>query len=310
MKKIVTTIALAVSLTAFAQENSGLTSKKGEPILPEAGDWGIGIDATPFLNYAGNFFGKTANNTAPTFNFLTWNQTIVGKYFKDEKTAYRAAIRLGMQNDKGEVNTANRGLSTAPSFPAAINVVKNTYKKSQTNIGLSGGIEMRKGKTRLQGYYGGELGVYFGSSKDVYTYGNALAPTATPAVVVSLAGDNIDGTNTTNAIVAYGQTDDARVTERKTKGILLFGIRGFIGAEYFVLPKLSIGGEFGWGLGFGSNGKTSTTYETTGLPTGATQKTVGTVTIEQNNGNGFWLDTDNVNSLFGPVASLRLNLYF
>ena len=63
MKKSVLALALAFGVTtAFAQD---LTSKKGEPILPEAGDWGISTDATPFLNYAGNFFGKSAFNSAP-----------------------------------------------------------------------------------------------------------------------------------------------------------------------------------------------------------------------------------------------------
>src|SRR5438067_1348098 len=97
MKKSVLALALAFGVTtAFAQD---LTSKKGEPILPEAGDWGIGIDAAPFLNYAGNFFGKTASNSAPTWNFLTSNQTITGRYFADEKTVYRGAVRLGFTSN-------------------------------------------------------------------------------------------------------------------------------------------------------------------------------------------------------------------
>jgi len=95
MKKQITTAAMALILGLFTANAQDLTSKKGEPILPEEGDWGLGIDATPFLNYFGNFFGKTANNNAPTFDFLTGNQTIVVKYFKDATTAYRGAIRLG-----------------------------------------------------------------------------------------------------------------------------------------------------------------------------------------------------------------------
>ena len=68
MKKSIALVALAFGVSsAFAQD---LTSKKGEPFLPEAGDYMIGIDANPFLNYLGNFFGKTVANTAPTFNFL------------------------------------------------------------------------------------------------------------------------------------------------------------------------------------------------------------------------------------------------
>lgn len=310
MKKIITTIALAVSLTAFAQD--GLTSKKGEPILPEAGDYAIGIDATPFLEYAGNFFGKTAVNNAPTWNFQSVNAMILGKYFKEANSAYRVGLRLGLVNQKGEVNTPKRG-ATAPSFPAPTDDVKNTYKYSNTRIGLTGGLEMRKGKTRLQGYYGGEVGLYFGGNKKTYTYGNALNPAAsagTAQVVVSLTGDDIDGTNVTSNTVAYGQTGNARITENKVSGILLFGIRGFVGAEYFVLPKLSIGGEFGWGIMFGSNGKQKITYETQGVPTGATDAVSGSVTHERKLGSGFSIDTDNMNNLFGPAASLRMTLHF
>jgi len=82
MKKSVLALAMAFGVTsAFAQD---LTSKKGEPILPEAGDWAIGIDATPFLNYAGQLL-STSGSSAPTWNFLNGNNTIIGKMFKDEK---------------------------------------------------------------------------------------------------------------------------------------------------------------------------------------------------------------------------------
>jgi len=56
MKKSIALVAMAFGVTsAFAQD---LTSKKGEPFLPEAGDYAISIDANPFLNYLGTFFGK------------------------------------------------------------------------------------------------------------------------------------------------------------------------------------------------------------------------------------------------------------
>lgn len=312
MKKHITTVAIALSFGLFTANAQDLTSKKGEPILPEEGDWSVGIDATPFLDYLGNFFGKTTSNTAPTWNFFTFGQTITGKYFKDATTAYRAGVRLGFGSTKTEVATTKRG--TAPgSFPALTYDVKNTAKYSSNNIGLTAGIEMRKGKTRLQGYYGGEVGIYFGGRKTVYTYANALNPAVsagTAQVVVDPAGDNVDGSNVTSSIIAYGQNGHARILEKKTSGILLFGLRGFIGAEYFVLPKISIGGEFGWGLVFGSNGKTTIKYETQGTPTGATDMTSGTVTSEVKNGSVFGIDTDNNNSVFGSAAILRLNLYF
>ncbi|MES2681013.1 MAG: hypothetical protein V4635_14060, partial [Bacteroidota bacterium] len=81
MKKAITLLMFVFA--NYAMLGQDLTSKKGEPILPEKGDWAIGIDATPFLNYIGNFFGTP--NSAPSFTWLTNNNTIVGKYFIDNQ---------------------------------------------------------------------------------------------------------------------------------------------------------------------------------------------------------------------------------
>lgn len=309
MKKQITTVAMALTLGLFTVNAQDLTSKKGEPILPEAGDWGLGIDATPFLNYAGNFFGKTGPNNAPNFNFLTGNNTIVGKYFADANLAYRAGIRIGLTNDKTTNITQDRSVpppSTPPTSPTAYATTENSVKNSATNIGLTGGIEWRKGKTRLQGYYGGEVGIFFGSAKTTYDYGNnKLNPGGTPAVTVDPTGDNIDGSNVTSNPIAISQVGSARVTERKTSGIFQFGVRGFIGVEYFLFPKISLGGEFGWGIGFMGKGKTTVTYETQSAANNAS-----TVSYNYKNGSAFMIDTDNRNSFFGPTGSLRLNFYF
>ncbi len=74
MKKPVLIAALAFVVTgAFAQD---LTSKKGEPILPEANDWAISMDATPIFNFVGNAFNGNTNNGAPGVNWLNGEQTI------------------------------------------------------------------------------------------------------------------------------------------------------------------------------------------------------------------------------------------
>ncbi len=322
MKKSIALVALAFGVTnAFAQD---LTSKKGEPILPEAGDWGIAVDATPFLNYAGNFFGKTANNTAPTWDFLTSVQTITGRYFKDAKNVYRGSVRIGFGSNSVREMAANRMLTansaTANGFPTAVTQVENTWKRSNTDIGLAAGIEMRKGKTRLQGYYGGEAGIYASMQKDKYTYGNTLAVNLTPTGpaqntnVDVTAADQVGGSgNVVSAVGIFqgaGVGDQARMTERKFGTVFSFGVRGFIGAEYFVLPKMSLGGEFGWGVGLSSTGKSKTTYEATGNNGGSTTDAIGTTEIEGSKNGGFSLDTDNNNSIWGPTGSLRLNFYF
>ena len=96
MKKSVLVIALAFGVTgAFAQD---LTSKKGEPILPEAEDWAISMNADPIFEYVGNAFNGNTGNNAPAVDWLNGNQTIIGKKFIDEKNAYRVLVRLGFTN--------------------------------------------------------------------------------------------------------------------------------------------------------------------------------------------------------------------
>jgi hypothetical protein len=296
MKKSIFAVALVLGTSAsFAQD---LTSEMGETYLPESGDWAIGVDATPFLQFAGNLIGGNGANTAPTWNFLTNNQEITGKYFTADDMAYRGALRLGFGSNSASNMVADR-TAAAPTYPTLPGMVENTMKMSSVNIGLSGGIEYRKGAGRLQGFYGGELGIALSSSSTKYTYGNALAPTAATPVFVDAADDFGTGNITADT---YGNA--ARVTESGSSTFFGIGIRGFIGAEYFVLPKLAVGGEFGWGLVFGSNGPDYTVTESTD---GAT---VGTQDIQGNKSSGFGIDTDNVNSVFGPAASLRMTFHF
>ena len=312
MKKSVLALAMAFGVTgAFAQD---LTSKKGEPFLPEAGDWSIGIEAAPFLNYAGQML-STAGASSPSFNFLAGNQSILGKMFKDEKTAYRAGIRLGFGGSKesAEVTKLYADPAAAPTsytFPSRPEMVINEHKTSTRNIAITGGIEMRRGKTRLQGFYGGELGFGIAGRTQKYTYGNALvaATSTTPGVGVA-AADNFNG-NVTSTAVSQGQAGDARMTERKDNKSMTFGLRGFIGAEYFIIPKISIAGEFGWGLGLTKFGATKTTYEMRGMSSSATAQSVGTIEVEGQKSGNWSFDTDNLNSVFGPAANLRLNLHF
>ena len=101
MKKIILTAALAIStMSLFAQGSDQLISKKGEMYLPEAGDWSISVSADPFFNYLENVFTtKTAGVTVqPAINFLNGGQTIIGKYYVDNQTAYRGLLRIGINS--------------------------------------------------------------------------------------------------------------------------------------------------------------------------------------------------------------------
>lgn len=305
MKKSI--LALAVVLGATTTYAQDLTSKKGENYLPEAGDWAIGIDATPFLNYVGNFFGKTGPNAAPTWNFLTTNNAITGKYFVEDDMAYRGGLRIGFGSTKNTTMVGDRSSTTAPVFPGTEPaMVENTSKVGYTNIALTAGLEWRKGTTRLQGFYGAELGISIASSKATYEYGNALNQSTTGGNVDVDAADAMNGgVNLVND--PFGNA--ARVLTNKSGMAFGIGLRGFIGAEYFVLPKLAVGGEFGWGLAFMANGTSTVEMESEGLNSGGNEE-AATFEQETKNGSMFAIDTDNINKMFGPAATLRITFHF
>src|ERR1051326_3265524 len=288
MKKTILMIAIAFGASnAFAQD---LTSKKGEPYLPEAGDWAISFDAAPFLTYAGNLFNGSLSNGSPSVGYVKnfpWG--ITGKMFKDEKTAYRGMLRIGMGSTTMENFVADQtNTSTDPKF------VTDSWKHSTHNILLGGGMEWRKGTTRLQGYYGGMLWISLGGSKDTYTYGNKLDATYTSPVSTDWST-----TPPTSSPMAV------RTTENKAGSTFGFGLRGFIGAEYFILPKISIGAEYGWGIGMMNTGDGSMTVEAFDAVSNGAKLT----TFQTGGTKMFGLDTDISNNMIGS-GSINITFHF
>ena len=290
MKKTILALTVVLGSTSlFAQK---LETKNGDKYLPSAGDYAIGINANPFLSYVGNLIGGGQNaNNAPAWNFLTTEQTITGKYFVEDNTAYRASLRIGFGSNKMTAMVGEDG-AVAPVYPALPSEVEDVYKFSTMDIGLSVGIEKRRGFGRLQGFYGAELGVMFSNTKDKYTYGNDYTITG--------ATHNDFGSNLTTD--TYGNA--ARIIESKSGTSFNLGLRGFVGVEYFVLPRIALGGEFGWGLVYSTSGKSKITTESTnGL-------TVGEQEIEGAKTSGFGIDTDANNSVFGAAGTIRLTFHF
>jgi hypothetical protein len=267
MKKSVLLLAATFGVTAaFAQD---LTSKKGEKILPEANDWAISLDAQPVIKTLGNIMNPNApggiTGTGGASNY------IMGKLFKDEKTAYRAILGLnfGSATTKSLVD-----LSTSTTTPPA--QVENSSKLSTNSITLGAGLEKRRGSTRLQGYYGGMAMINFGGVSTTNTYGEALSATNTGTRLLTSKAGSTFGLN----------------------------LSGFIGAEYFILPKVSIGAEYWWGLGFSSTGEGETVTESFGIQGTATTPSVYQTTTKTAGGSSF-----NIGGQYG-TAQMFLNLHF
>jgi len=300
MKKQLMIAVLAFSFGIAGAQN--LTSKKGEVILPEQGDWSLGVDASPFLNYVGNFLSSNGNS-APTQDFLNANQTIIGKYFKTDKMAYRGILRIGLNTTNMNSNIAQFG-AAAPTYPALPLLVQDTYTEKRTFVGLGGGLEWRRGNTRLQGYYGGDVLISFSNSGREFTYGNALND-STAVTQISTNFLTEDGGSYNIGSDTYGNT--ARINTVKDGSVFGLTLRGFVGVEYFLFPKISLAGEFGWGVTFASMGASSRDIESFG--NNGTDNVVGTQTIESAKGSRFSLDTDR--NLTGTATGvLRLNFHF
>ena len=252
MKTKVILLALFVGFGSMisAQNDDVLTNKNGAAILPSAGDWGLGFDAAPILNYAGNMLnGNTMNSMGSAFDNA--NLAISGKYFTDASTAYRGSLRIGM------------GTTSMDQLFGGANgdSLTNTTKMSSSVVVLGGGLEKRRGHGRLQGYYGGEMLVGFGGAKETYSYAEELS--------------------NTNPI--------SRTTEDKSGSVFVLGVRGVIGVEYFILPKISLGAEYGWGLSLNSQGQGSSTTESWDLANSSST----TTTVNTGGSSIFGIDTDN-----------------
>ena len=98
MKKITLLLFVlsAFLFTNVSAQEVNMKSKRGENILPEKGDWAIGISATPILDFFGNVTKINSTNSFANpaqWKFITIGNTdydskdqiIYGKYFLSDK---------------------------------------------------------------------------------------------------------------------------------------------------------------------------------------------------------------------------------
>ncbi len=260
MKKLILSLLILGFVTAAqAQKEPILKSKKGHYILPQTGDWAIGISANTFLNYAGNLFSN--NNNAPDFSFFDQNNTVFGKKFVSENFAYRGSLSMLYGN-----STENVFVKDLAPGAASDATVTDKINAQNFEMILRGGVEYRRGSGRLQGVYGGYAQVGFSSgSTSSRTYGNTM--------------EN------------YRSVALSRQTEYKEGTGMNFGLFGFAGVEYFFAPRISIGGEFNLGALYYMEGKTTRTEEVWNNSTSSAEILKKDV---QANSSEFNISTDNL----------------
>lgn len=244
MKRVIFSLSLCLCMgfASMAQDveeyNAAYANKRGVYLLPQKGDFALGVDATPFLRYLGNFF-SSSGNSAPLFNGV--DQTIYGKYFVRDNRAIRARLTLNLLNDteKGFV----RDDEEFNFDPSSIETLLDVQHTSNTDVELGIGYEFRRGNGRVQGFWGFEAAFGFNSGqKRTLEYGNPIdvnVDQPTPTRPSTYQGF-------TN-IWDYYDSRDRRLTEEKDGSVYSAGLGIFVGVEYFFAPQISIGGEFGLG---------------------------------------------------------------
>jgi len=222
MKKIIISsiiIFVTIAINAQVTTDSVLRSKKGIPILPQKGDWAIGVDALPYLNYLGNIFNNTSNNT-----LNLGSQTIYGRYF----IANDAAIRLMVSVNQGSSLEKHYVRDDAAYVANNLSLAQteDSYKHKYSDLGLAVGYQKFRGYGKLRGFYGAQVGLGVSRDQYVYTYGNPITvANSTPSSYWSINSDNSRTLLTDN-----GYTYN-------------IGVGVLSGVEYYFAPKICIGGE-------------------------------------------------------------------
>ena len=227
----------------------------------------------PFLAYLGNAFNNSTYN-APSTQFTLGDRTLYGKYFLAPDTAIRARARIEMYTDVDKAAVTDDG-QDLEDFDSSETVTDERYFRN-ANVDLRAGLEKRRGHKRLQGFYGVEANLGVRRHSSLYTYGNEFD------------SDNPNPTTSTFTGGSYSAT--GRVLESRPGGTLTLGGRGFAGAELFIAPRVSLGGEFGYALTYALTGSGKTIVESYD----AVDEDTIQQTFDEPGGASFDMDTDNL----------------
>ncbi len=244
MKKLfLVTAFISMFMLSNAQQDSVLRSKKGKIILPEKHDFCFGISGNTFFDYLGNFFSQAGKNTLSVK--LVGGNSLYGKYFLSKNSALR--LRAAYSTTKENyINALSNDLD-----PSGLGVVSDKMDTQNNYFSFALGYEGRHGIGRLQVYGGAELLISQTYINSVYDYGNKMtAFNRSPSTTINF-------NNGYNQV----QRSSSRTLNSKSDYGIGYGARAFFGIEYFIFPKISLGGDFGISANVQNNRKFSNSVE-------------------------------------------------
>ena len=206
---------------AQGQNDSSENEEKNntKQYFPERGDTGIGFDATPFLNYLGNMFNETADNSLDL-----GDNTLYFRKYLTNSSALRVVTSFSLNKDVDEffVNDDAADLSD----PLSNDQVKDRMTYQNDAFYLNLGYQKFHGEGRLRGFYGVDAGFGVVNEKTEYEYGNEM-------------------TSVNTAPTTYLGNQSERILEDNNGRELSLGIGAICGVEYYLMPRFAIGAEVG-----------------------------------------------------------------
>lgn len=186
-------------------------------------------------------FGLTGGINDTNFELNEGAGLLRFRYFQKDNLAYRLGFNVGSQN---ETNNAYGAVGT----PAEGKEGSSTQKGTEFLINL--GVEKHfAGTDRLSPYVGGDI--LFGAGTTKTSFENATGSVGSPVYT--------EGTS----------------SEVKGPGYTSFGLRGVIGADYYIAKRLYLGVEAGFGFEYAKDGKTTVSSTIAGNTTTVTNDSAG-----------------------------------
>ena len=290
MKRIFTTI-LSVCVAA------GLSAQEMKQYVPEAGDWAVGMNLKPLINYMGGLFNQSAGVSIDQIGgeavtagigdyVMNPTVSIMGKYMLTDNFAVRAnlGININTANDRAYVRDDKAYFLN----PLSQGKVVDSRFRRNSGLSLMAGAEYRVGEKRIQGVFGGGLLVAFQNQSTSYTYGNAMTE-------INQRPSSKYGIYDTDG--GYYRT----LKNWNSMADIYTGLALTAGVEYFVAPKVALGAEVSLCGYYVFGNQSYSQYE---WYNDATEAVEIWTELETPGDRGFHLATENLG------GSLYLSFYF
>ena len=241
MKRILITLtACVLGFAAMAQNvpegTETAVSNNSKQYLPQAGDFGVGIDGSPIFYYIGNMFNGTVSNSLNLDD-----NTLYFRYFLDDNAAIRARVNINSNSNFEKFLVRDDAAFMVD--PLSNRQLEDFRTTSFQDYQLSLGYQMFKGTNRLRGFYGADLGFGYSRNSITYEYANQMTQANT-------APTTFNGNVATRTLVEKGSP------------VINVGLGVFAGGEYYIMPKFCIGVELGFTYFYEYIGQAYRTQET------------------------------------------------